>query len=139
MAETKFGDMIRTSMENIKSMLDANTVIGEPIKTDSGTTLIPVSKITVGYASGGIDYVSNKKQQEKRDNNFGGGGGTGMTVVPVAFIAVDKDGKASVLSVNSPVTHEDNVSRVLSLVENSPEIVTKIKDAFSKGNKDQVD
>ena len=57
MAENKQSEIIRTSLESIKTMLDANTVLGEPITTPSGVTIIPVSKVTVGYASGGLDYL----------------------------------------------------------------------------------
>ena len=55
--DSKLQDIIRTSLENIRSLVDANTVIGNPINTESGTTIIPVSKISVGYVSGGLDYA----------------------------------------------------------------------------------
>ena len=58
--ENKLEDMIRTSLESIRSMIDANTIIGDPIKTDSGTTIIPISKVMVGYASGGVDFQGKK-------------------------------------------------------------------------------
>ena len=87
MEDNKLKDMINASLENIRSMLDANTIIGDPIVTDAGTTLIPVSKITVGYVSGGIDYKKKGDDKESKfaPNNFGGGGGTGITVSPVAY------------------------------------------------------
>ena len=79
--DTKLQDMIRTSLENIRSLVDANTVIGNPINTESGTTIIPVSKISVGYVSGGLDYaVRNEPINSTKPKNFGGGGGTGLTV-----------------------------------------------------------
>ena len=71
--ETKLQDMIRTSLESIRAMIDANTVVGTPIQTAPGTTIIPISKISVAYASGGLDFggkASNAK-------TFGGGGGIG--------------------------------------------------------------
>ena len=61
MAENKQSEIIKTALESIKTILDANTVIGTPISTPAGTTIIPVSKITVGYASGGLDYLKKNK------------------------------------------------------------------------------
>ena len=85
--QTKLQDMIRTSLESIRAMVDANTVVGTPIETPSGTTIIPISKISVGYASGGTDSTSKKDGGGKM--LFAGGGGTGLSVQPVCFIAVD--------------------------------------------------
>ncbi|MCI9450055.1 MAG: sporulation protein YtfJ [Clostridiales bacterium] len=135
MSENKQSEIIRTSLDSIKTILDANTVVGEPIVTPSGTTLIPISKITVGYASGGLDYLKKDTPVQNGKpvyNNFGGGGGTGLTVSPVAFITIDADGKTDILNINAPVTAEDTVSRVISLIENSPSLVEKLKAAFSK-------
>ena len=73
--QSKLQDMIRTSLESIRAMVDANTVVGTPIQTPSGTTIIPISKVSVGYASGGLDFSSQTAQK-----NFGGGGGTGLSV-----------------------------------------------------------
>ena len=76
--QNKMQDMIRTSLESIRTMIDANTVVGYPIETPAGTTIIPISKVSVGYAAGGLDSV--KVEQKK---SFAGGGGTGLTVQPV--------------------------------------------------------
>ena len=70
---SKLGDMTKSSLDSIKAMLDANTIIGDPIQTPVGTTIIPISKITVGYASGGIDYAKKDAPQNSHNNNFGGG------------------------------------------------------------------
>ena len=80
--QNKLQDMIRTSLENIRAMVDANTVVGTPITTVTGTTIIPISKVSVGYASGGMDFGD----KTGADKNFGGGGGTGLTVQPVCFL-----------------------------------------------------
>ncbi|MBO7405663.1 MAG: sporulation protein YtfJ, partial [Clostridia bacterium] len=74
----RIGEIAKTSLDSIRSMLDANTIVGDPIETASGTTIIPISKISVGYASGGVDYAA-KKDVSNKPNNFGGGGGTGLT------------------------------------------------------------
>ena len=134
MEVNKLKDMINASLENIRSMLDANTIIGDPIVTGAGTTLIPISKITVGYVSGGIDYKkkSDDKENKSAPNNFGGGGGTGITVSPVAFIVIDPEGKAEMLNVGAPAAPTDTASQVIGLVERSPELIEKIKGAFKK-------
>ena len=135
MAENKQSEIIRTALESIKTMLDANTVIGEPITTPQGATIIHVSKISVGYVSGGLDYLKKDTPvQNGRPvyNNFGGGGGTGLTLSPVAFIVIDAEGHAELLNVNFPAAPEDTVSSVISLVERSPELIERLRGIFSK-------
>ncbi|MBR7032981.1 MAG: sporulation protein YtfJ [Clostridia bacterium] len=136
----KLREMIDTSLSNIKTILDTNTIVGDPIVTDSGSTIIPVSKISVGYVSGGLDY--NKKKNEKDQGksvpaNFGGGGGTGISVSPVAFIVISGDGKAEVLNISSPAP-SDAASQIVNLFDRSPEIIEKIKGIFKKKNKDNT-
>ena len=82
MEQSRQSELIKNALESVKSMVDANTVTGNPITTESGTVIIPISKIFVGIASGGIDYFGKKSTSEK---NFGGGGGTGVTVSPIGF------------------------------------------------------
>jgi len=136
MAENKQSEIIRTSLESIKTMLDANTVLGEPITTPSGVTIIPVSKVTVGYASGGLDYLKKDTPVHNGKpvfNNYGGGGGTGVTVSPVCFIVIDSEGHTEIMNVNAPAgAVEDTASRVISFIERSPELIEKLKAAFSK-------
>ncbi len=132
MAENKMSDIIKTSLENIKGMLDANTIIGEPIVTPSGTTLIPVSKISMGYVSGGVDYLSKKNTDRSNSNNFGGGGGTGVTLSPVAFIVLKSNGDCEMLNINSPSAPEDKITQIISAIERSPELIEKLKGVFKK-------
>ncbi len=134
--EHKIPEIIRSSMENIRSMVDANTVIGDPIETSSGTTIIPISKIAVGIASGGVDY-NPKKESQPRPQNFGGGGGTGLTVSPVGFLIVDENGAVDFLPVNQK-GKPDPVDQIADLVERAPDIIARIKDLFSK-NHDEED
>ena len=117
-------------MENIRSMVDANTVIGDPIPTASGTTIIPISKVAVGIASGGVDY-NPKRDAQPRPQNFGGGGGTGLTVSPVGFLIVDENGSVDFLSVNQK-GKPDPVDQLADLVERTPDIIARIKDLFAK-------
>lgn len=131
--ENKLEDMIRTSLESIRSMIDANTIIGDPIKTDSGTTIIPISKVMVGYASGGVDFQGKKDTPDKA-KNFGGGGGTGLTVSPVAFLTVDREGHVDILNVGTPAP-VDFVGQAAAAVDRAPEIISKIKALFDKKKK----
>jgi sporulation protein YtfJ len=132
--ENKIPEIIRSSMENIRSMVDTNTVIGDPITTNAGTVIIPISKVSVGIASGGIDY-NPKKDAQPRPQNFGGGGGTGLTVSPVGFLVIDADGDVEFLNVTQK-GKPDPVDQIADLVERTPDIISKIKDLFGK-NKDE--
>ncbi len=129
--ENKIPEIIRSSMENIRSMVDANTVVGDPINTSVGTIIIPISKISVGIASGGVDYNPKKEDLPARLQNFGGGGGTGLTVAPVGFLVVDTDGDVEFINV-SQKGKPDPVDQIADLVERTPDIISKIKDIFSK-------
>ncbi len=130
MNENKLNDIIQTSLENVRSMVDANTVIGTPINTPNGTTVIPISKIAVGFASGGLDY-SGKATAEKSNKNFGGGNGTGVTVSPVGFLVISPTGAVELLNVSKP-SQNDTIDQISSFIERSPEIVEKFKAVFSK-------
>lgn len=131
--ENKLQEMIRTSLESIRAMVDANTVVGTPIQTPSGTTIIPISKVSVGYASGGLDFSTKNAQQKK---NFGGGGGTGLLVQPVCFLAVNAAGEAEVLPIakDGPA---DPVERVADLIEKTPDIIGRIKRVLKKDKTDK--
>lgn len=131
--ENKFEEIIRTSLENIRGMLDSNTIIGNPIDTVSGTTIIPISKISVGFATGGLDSSGKKDEvtQNKKPAKFGGGGGSGMNITPVGFIIVDKDGNADFLNIKGKQP-TDPVEQISDLIERSPEIIEKIKNIFRK-------
>ena len=85
MSESKMSDIIRASLDGIRDMSDMETAIGNAITTPNGVTVIPVSKVTMGIATGGIDYTTKKLTSPQ---NFGGGGGTGMSITPIAFLTV---------------------------------------------------
>jgi len=133
--ENKLQDIIQTSLENIRSMVDANTVIGNPINTESGTTIIPISKISMGFASGGMDF--NGKSGEAKEThttnakNFGGGGGTGLSISPVGFLIVGKDGKVEMLN-TGVAESKDLLEQIANLLERSPDILEKFKTVFQK-------
>ena len=131
MAESKISGIIAQSLESVRSLVDANTIIGEPI-TAGGTTIIPVSKISMGIATGGLDYTG-KAEKSKDENNFGGGGGTGLSVTPVAFLIVHADGSVEMMNVAKPTSKPADLGyNVSSLVDRAPEIIEKIKGMFKK-------
>ena len=118
-------DIIKASMEGIKSFTDMETVIGNAITTPNGVTVIPVSKVAMGIATGGIDY-GNKHQNEPQ--NFGGGGGTGLSITPVAFLTVGRDAEVNLIHINGGGA---DVDKVVNLIEQAPELISKIKKALS--------
>lgn len=120
----QIGEIMGITMDRIKEMIDVNTIVGEPIRTPDGITIIPVSKVSVGFASGGSDFVS--KNQSAAKNPFGGGGGAGVNIVPVAFLIVNKD-RIRLLPVTPPAG--GTAERVVEMV---PEIVDKVADIIGK-------
>lgn len=123
--ENRFDSMFKTSFENIKGMLDSNTVVGNPISLSNGTTIIPISKLSVGFATGGLDTGA----QPKKANKFGGGGGSGMSISPVGFLVIDKNGKTDFVSTEGKAAI-DPVEQACDLLDRSPEIIQKIKNIF---------
>ena len=118
------GDAIRQALSDVQSMADAKTVIGDPIVVGD-ITLIPVSKVSIGFATGGLDYGAKKFTSSQ---NFGGGGGTGVSITPIAFLTVGKDAEVNLIPIASSTSGLD---RALSVIERSPEIIEKIKDALT--------
>ena len=114
-------DLMRSTMEKIHEMVDTNTIVGQPITTPDGVTLIPISKVSFGFGSGGGDYGKVPGQ-----SNFGGGSGAGVNIAPVAFLVI-KDGAARVLPVAVPPV--STVDRVVDMV---PDIMDKVEKYFDK-------
>ena len=111
-------NMLENTIAKIREMVDVNSVIGTPITTPDGVTIIPVSKVSVGFGGGGSDFVS--KHPNKQDNPFGGGAGAGVNVTPIAFLVV-KDGNVRMLPVAAPAS--TTADRVVDLV---PEFLDKV-------------
>lgn len=106
-------------MENLKTMVDSNSVIGDPITTPDGTTIIPVSKISYGFGTGGGNSNGSLQKSGKSGAAFGAGGGGGITVTPVAFLSV-KDGNVKMLQV------EPFISSVDRVIEKVPDLMDKV-------------
>ena len=119
------GDIIKSSIEGIKNFTDMDVVIGAAINTPSGVTVIPVSRVTMGIATGGIDY-GNKKITSSQ--NFGGGGGTGLSITPVAFLTVNRDAEINLIPLEN---QGSDIEKITSLIEHSPHIIEKIKNILS--------
>ncbi|MCI8331945.1 MAG: sporulation protein YtfJ [Clostridiales bacterium] len=132
MAESKLKDIIQTSLASIREVIDANTIIGEAIEVGNGTgtVIIPVSKVSMGYASGGVDYFGKNAPPSVDLSNFGGGGGTGVSINPVGFLVVKSDGSVEMLNVNAGSS--DTGDAIAALIEKSPEWIAKVKSFFSK-------
>ncbi|MBQ4604302.1 MAG: sporulation protein YtfJ [Clostridia bacterium] len=127
MKEQSASGILGTSIEKIKDLVDVSTIIGDPIKISDTLQIIPVSKVTYGFASGGTDFPSKSNQEL-----FGGGGGAGITISPVAFLVVN-NGNVSVKYINAA---EGSVERVIGMV---PDIVDKATDVISQlKNKDNT-
>ena len=122
MEKRPISELMETTMQKVREMIDANTIIGQPITTEDGITLIPVSKVTFGLAGGGSDFAKKNEPQ----NGFGGGIGAGVSIVPVAFIVV-KDENVKLLYVSPPSS-----STVDKIIDTVPEILDKVSEFLGK-------
>lgn len=122
---TKIEALVNTAMNKVKELADGEAIVGKPIVTGDGTTIIPVSKVSVGFASGGSDLPTKSTK-----DTFGGGSGGGVTITPVAFIAIYK-GEVKLLQItaNSPSSN--------AIVDMVPTVLDKITSFIDgkKGNK----
>ena len=117
-------DIMQTTMSEIKNMIDVNTVVGQAVQTPDGSTVIPVSKVSLGFMSGGGEY--SLKNSEGR-NPFGGGGGAGITIKPVAFVIVSGG--------NCKVVEVENNNMLGAVVEKIPGLINEIKNMVNMTGK----
>lgn len=119
--------ILETTIEKVKDLVNVSTIIGEPMKVEGGVTIIPVSKVTYGFASGGSDFPSKSNQ-----DIFGGGGGAGVTILPVAFLVIDAYGNVDI----KHITAFDNAAeRIVGLV---PEMFDKVSNVVNKAKMDKA-
>ena len=111
-------NMLENTISKIREMVDVNSVVGNPITTPDGVTILPISKVSIGLGGGGSDFES--KNPNKQDNPFGGGVGAGIKVTPIAFLIV-KDGNVRMLPVAAPAS--TTADRIVELV---PDTLDKI-------------
>ena len=124
--------LMTTAMDSIKDMIDANTIIGNPIQTQNDIVIIPISKVSFGFAAGGSEFkgetINEYRKQDKDESiqyklPFGGGSGAGVSINPVAFIIVEKD-KVRLL----PVSHSSCIDRIIDYI---PELTEKMNKNFN--------
>lgn len=120
MKEQSAAGILGTTIEKIRELVDVSTIIGEPMSLDSGMTIIPISKVSYGFASGGSDFPSKTNAQL-----FGGGGGAGVTITPVAFLIVS-DGEVTLKHITA---YDNAAERVVNLV---PEMFDKVTSVVNK-------
>lgn len=109
-------NLMRSTMESLKDMIDVNTIVGDPVESLDGTTIIPISRVCVGFASGGSEFNSLKSSDSSDKYPFGGGSGAGVTVKPVAFLVVKKD-SIRLLSVDQQNTYDKIVDTVPQIID----------------------
>lgn len=126
MSEKSAASILSSTIEKIRDLVDTSTIIGEAIYAEGGVTIIPVSKVTYGFASGGSDFPSKNNTEL-----FGGGGGAGVTITPVAFLVIS-DGEVTLKHITA---YDNAAERVVNLV---PEMFDKVTGLVKKTKKDQV-
>ena len=121
MTDHPINGIMNTAMENLKTMVDVNTIVGNPVVAEDGSVIIPVSKVSFGLAAGGGEYSGKHPESS---NPFAGGVGAGVTITPVAFLVANKDNVKLL-----PMDGDDAVSR---LVDYIPGAINKICGLFTK-------
>jgi sporulation protein YtfJ len=132
--------LMKTAMENIRGMIEVNTVIGDAIETSEGTIIMPITKAAFGFVAGGAEY-SNSRQGSRQGSNkdsdgensnsfpFGGGSGSGVSVQPVAFMVVDKN--------KVQMMHVTHLSPVEKILEETPQVLSKMATYFQTNSNSQ--
>lgn len=126
MAEHPIQNLMGLTLDKVKQLVDSNTIIGNPIKTDDGITILPVSKVTFGFASGGSEFGAKTTK-----DLFGGGSGAGVTIAPVAFLVIQN---GTVRTIQLLEGHASSVERAISMM---PDMVDKISAMTKKGKEDK--
>ncbi len=128
MSDHPINSLMDTTMKKIKEMIDVNTIIGDPITTPDGTTVIPVSKVSYGFASGGSDLPTKKENKDC----FGGGSGAGVTINPIGFLVITK-GNVKLIPIEK---YDGAVDRIVGMV---PDVMDKVVSYFKKDADTGVD
>lgn len=129
-------NLMRSTMENLRDMIDVNTIIGDAIETSDGTCIIPISKVSFGFASGGSEFGNSTshevaESQKKDKYPFGGGSGAGVSVKPMAFLVVKGDNVKLL-----PMDYDTTIDRI---VDSIPQVLDTFKGYFkNKQEKDPI-
>ncbi|HEY2492598.1 MAG TPA: GerW family sporulation protein [Paenibacillus sp.] len=136
MEEHPIQGLMKTAMENIKNMVDVNTIVGDPVQTPDGSVILPISKVTFGFAAGGSDFNIEEKNksggtangnEEKKRHPFGGGAGGGISISPISFLVVGKDGVYML-----PLDTQTHIYE--KMIDTVPYVVEKIQSMCQKVN-----
>ncbi|WP_297439011.1 GerW family sporulation protein [uncultured Clostridium sp.] len=121
-------NLMKSTMENLKDMIDVNTVIGDGIETPDGSFILPISKVSFGFASGGSEFPKDKNSLTPDGRfPFGGGSGSGVTVKPVAFLIIKGD-NVKLLPVDQNNTYDRIVDKIPQLIDTLKDFLCKNKD-----------
>ncbi len=127
MAEHPIENLMMTAMSSLRDMIDVNTIVGDLVETQEGTSIIPISKVTFGFAAGGSEF--NLKTQPKEIQNhklpFGGGSGAGVNISPAAFLVVTGD-------VVKLLTLDSNNTALDRIIDLAPDVLNKISNLVDK-------
>ncbi len=128
MSEHPINSLMDTSMRKIRDLINVNSIIGDPITTPDGTTIIPVSKVSYGFASGGSDLPTKKESKDC----FGGGSGAGVSIQPIGFLSISK-GNVRFIPVDK---YDGAADRIVGMI---PEAFDKISSFIKKDKKNKTD
>ena len=120
------GNLMQATMDNVKNMLKVDTVVGDPIFTPDGITLVPISRVSVGFGGGGVEFSSKKNGESKP---YGGGNATGVKIDPIGFLVI-KEGVVRMINVTPPASN--TVDRIIDLV---PQVMDRVDAFIEKQNK----
>ena len=123
MSQSKVDNLTDSSMKNLHELVDVNTIIGDPINVADGTVIIPVSKVSFGFASGGTDFPN--KKPNSANELFGGGSGGGVSITPIAFLVVS-NGEVKILHI---ATSSNTADKMVNMV---PDVIDKVSSIISK-------
>jgi sporulation protein YtfJ len=123
-------NLMKTTMEGIRDMVDVNTIVGDAVESKDGSLIIPISKVSFGFASGGSEFSSTKNDLSSSKYPFGGGAGAGVSVKPVAFLVI-KNETIRLLPVDQDNTFD-------KIVDSIPQIIDTFKNMF-KSDKESKD
>jgi sporulation protein YtfJ len=126
MDNNPISELMQTTMDNVKNILKVDTVVGEPIITPDGITLVPISKISLGFGGGGVEFNSKKAGN---DRPYGGGNATGVKIEPIGFLVI-KEGTVRMINVTPPASN--TVDRIIDMV---PQVMDRVDNFIDKQKK----